>query len=254
MAKTRYLPGMKTTSNVLRCALLLGLGLGASCAHETRALRMDPALTEALLAENAPSAPQQDSQARSTNGHSHRATPMSGGAMEVGIGLGRRNLDDVWGEADEMFNYFALDLTAQPRGWPFELTMRLMTAGVSDRPAFATMEVERADLTDIDVGLRIPLEFEGGTRLTLGGGVAWIEATLSDDDDFFDWDLGWDEVDRDKDVGWWAGAGLALPIGGGHSLAFDSRWTDVDLVLEGSEVPAGGWTFLVSWVFRHRFQ
>ena len=187
------------------------------------------------------------------HGHSQRGNwSTSGGAYEIGLGLGGRRQGDEWGQADDLFSYFALDLSLQPKYWPLEFTTRINAAAVSERPDFSSTQVDSVDLFELDFGLRAPLDFGGGVRGHIGAGVAWVEVTVSDDRYYyFD---GKDEVDDDDDLGWWAGAGIALPLGGGHGLGLDARWTEVDdLVLENRAVDASGFTLLLTYSFRRSF-
>lgn len=229
--------------------------LGTSCAPTTRSLKQDdpPGPWGARQERPEPREERYDER-RDSRRSSYDELDYRKGAVEIGLGIGLRKQDeeDLWGEADELFNYFALDLSAKPKYWPLELTTRITTGTVSDEPAFAagfSEEVDRVDLLEIDVGLRVPIDLGGGSRVHFGGGVAWVEVTVSEEDDFWFYD-DVDEVDQDGDLGWWAGGGLALPLGGGHSLALDARWTEVDVILEGLEVETDGWTFLVGWTWR----
>jgi len=178
-------------------------------------------------------------------------------SFELGLGLGARLQDSgAWAGADELVQFLALDFALRPPRWPLELTFRVTGATDSDAPAFAeglSEDVDRTDLSELDFGLRLPVELDGGTRLHVGGGVAWLDAVLSEERDRHRWWRDYDEVDRDGAFGWWAGGGLALPLGAGHALTLDARWSAADADLAGRSVRLDGWSLLVGWSWRHRF-
>lgn len=180
--------------------------------------------------------------------------PADHGAIEIGLGTGvRRQSDEAWEPAEDLFNFLALDLSVQPPRWPVEFTARFTGATIGEEPDFGAgfpERIDRLDVLEIDLGLRVPLDLGDGARAHVGGGLAWLEVTASEEDTgYFYYDL--DEIDQDGDLGWWAGAGLGFPIGsGGHTLGFDARWTEADVELRDTPIEADGWTLLFAWTWR----
>jgi len=172
------------------------------------------------------------------------ATPIgTPSRSHISYATGYTRLSSGWSGARDQWAFGVLDADWRPRGWPVWIAGQMLLTYSGDAPDIAPDYADFSGAYEFSLGLR-RYTAVGRTEPWIGAGVALLGGSVSEELQSGGWYWS-DQLDDDVAWGWYADAGVQVPLTPLFTLGLVVRWSQGgDLDLFRDEVESGGLSVL----------
>jgi len=157
----------------------------------------------------------------------------------ISYATGYRSMSGDWSGARHHWVFGVLDGDWRPRGWPVWIAGQMLFSYADDAPDFAPGFADSSGTYELSLGLRRYAAW-GRAEPWIGAGVAVLGGSVSERVRYSGWYYN-DTLDDDVVLGWYADAGVQVPLTPLFTLGLVVRWSDgADFDLFGQDVDPGG--------------
>ena len=172
------------------------------------------------------------------------ATPIgTPSPRHISYSTGYTRLSSGWSGARDQWAFGVLDADWRPPGWPVWIAGQMLLTYSSDTPDIAPGYADFSGAYEFSLGVR-RYTAVGRAEPWVGAGVALLGGSVCVQFQSGGWYWS-DQLDDDVAWGWYADAGVQVPLTPLFTLGLVVRWSDgADLDLFDEDVQPGGFSVL----------